>query len=566
VTRLIPLASLAGFLLFLTANPQIARCEDAASPGKLSEEAPTLQCLGVRWLIAGDDNHNARVTVEYRPVGGQVWRQGPDLFRVETPAVVPAGSVPEGQTLYAGSIFGLKEGSEYEVRLALHDPDGGQTERTLRMQTLVEPRLPTGGKTVDVTPDSFREAIRRAQPGDVLRLHKGRYLGSFELKSGEPGRPIALVAAGDGEAMFDGTLQKACINSPGLHDAILEGLTFGGAEYGIAINGAVRVTIRRSRIGDVEYGIVATRNSPLQREIFITDNTILGSSTWPRTQGIENRRGVQISGVGNVVCYNRIAGFADAIDTFSTPPCSAIDIYRNEISECTDDGIEMDYSQHNTRCFENRLTNVFQGISVQPVHGGPVYIFRNAMYNVSLEVFKVHNSPSGAIFWHNTAVKAGIPVTIMTSEKATNCVSRNNLFVGTEANYAFENSAPMQRCDYDYDGFAGQWKLFLKWNGRRYESIEAAAKDAPVYRHAIRVNPEGLFASRLVAPSDAKVRRDPMKNDLRLAPQASAVDAGAILQGVNDTFRGKAPDLGAYELGEPLPHYGPRPLAPRPEK
>ena len=62
-----------------------------------------------------------------------------------------------------------------------------------------------------------------------------------------------------------------------------------------------------------------------------------------------------------------------------------------------DDGIELDYSQRNTRCFHNRLTNVFQGISLQPVYGGPVYVFRNALYNVAVEPFKLHNNPSGGL-------------------------------------------------------------------------------------------------------------------------------------------------------------------------
>ena len=37
-----------------------------------------------------------------------------------------------------------------------------------------------------------------------------------------------------------------------------------------------------------------------------------------------------------------------------------------------------------------------------------------------------------------------------------------------------------------------------------------------------------------------------------------AVDAGVRLPNVNDGFTGKAPDLGAYEVGQPIPHYGPR--------
>jgi hypothetical protein len=47
--------------------------------------------------------------------------------------------------------------------------------------------------------------------------------------------------------------------------------------------------------------------------------------------------------------------------------------------------------------------------------------------------------------------------------------------------------------------------------------------------------------------------------DLQLAPRSRAIDAGVVLPGVTDGFAGRAPDLGAYEAGVGLPHYGPRP-------
>ena len=75
----------------------------------------------------------------------------------------------------------------------------------------------------------------------------------------------------------------------------------------------------------------------------------------------------------------------------------------------SDDGSELDYSERNVRCYENRFTNVYQGISTQPVYGGPVYIFRNALYNVVQEPFKMHNSPSGVLIFLNTIVKKGAP-------------------------------------------------------------------------------------------------------------------------------------------------------------
>ena len=47
--------------------------------------------------------------------------------------------------------------------------------------------------------------------------------------------------------------------------------------------------------------------------------------------------------------------------------------------------------------------------------------------------------------------------------------------------------------------------------------------------------------------------------DFRLKPGSVAVDAGCILPNINDGFAGKAPDLGALEVGQPATIYGPRP-------
>ena len=66
-----------------------------------------------------------------------------------------------------------------------------------------------------------------------------------------------------------------------------------------------------------------------------------------------------------------------------------------------------------------------------PVHGGPVYVFRNAIYSVGMETFKMHNHPSGAILYHNTSVKAGMPLLLLTNDAVSNCVYGNNLFLGT---------------------------------------------------------------------------------------------------------------------------------------
>ena len=51
---------------------------------------------------------------------------------------------------------------------------------------------------------------------------------------------------------------------------------------------------------------------------------------------------------------------------------------------------------------------------------------------------------------------------------------------------------------------------------------------------------------------------DPMVVDLRLREGSAPVDAGVELPGITDGLRGRPPDLGAYEVGAPPIHYGPR--------
>ncbi len=313
-------------------------------------------------------------------------------------------------------------------------------------------------------------------------------------------------------------------------------------------------------MNDCEYAITFTNNKNGKvHGNWVLDCRLEGRATWPRTKGIEGRRGIQATGYGHVVAYNRIHGFADAVDTFPSKECAAIDFHNNEITVMTDDGIEMDYSLRNTRCFHNRMTNVYQGITNQPVYGGPVYIFRNALYNVCGEPFKLHNGTSGTWMVHNTIVKKGMPNTTYGGDLVSNCISKNNLFIGTEGKYGYESTNKMSHCDFDFDGYGGgPWRDFLKWNSKRYKTMEQVRKEAPVYKNIVKVGVENLFATGIKQPADGKQQFKIASNDLRLKEGSDAVDAGMHLPGLNDGFKGKAPDLGAYEMGSPLPHYGPR--------
>jgi hypothetical protein len=558
-----------------------ARADDVTATEPVLER-PTLRCLGAYWVAS--DGVTARVGLEYRRAGESAWRAGPPMFRVENGKHKSEkyGSrldVPDGSTLFAGSVVDLEPGTAYELRLTL-ERGGQKVTRTLAARTRAEPVIAADSPVRYVVPDPDRRgggsgtsadpfrglsaAQVAARPGDLFVLRGGAYAGEFVVnRFGDEGRPIVWRGEEADKVVLtgkpkDGRRAARVISASNAHDVWFENLTIKDADYGIVAHDAARLVVRGCHITGVDYGLAATRNSKEACvDFFVADNIVEGPSVWPRSKGIENARGVQVTGAGHFVCYNRITNFAAAIDTFDSPRCESIDFYGNDVRQMTDDGMELDYSQRNVRCFDNRFTDVFQGISVQPVYGGPVYAFRNALFNVVAEPFKMHNSPSGAVFYHNTVVKKGPPLLLYTREPASNLVMRNNLFVGTAAGYAWECNPTMTDCDFDSDGFAGgPFKMFLKWNNKRYATFEEMTAEAPIERHATRVEAAGLFASGVVAPEDEKAVHEPV--DLRLAEKSNAVGAGQPLPGFDDGFAGRAPDLGAYEAGKPLPHYGPR--------
>jgi hypothetical protein len=114
-------------------------------------------------------------------------------------------------------------------------------------------------------------------------------------------------------------------------------------------------------------------------------------------------------------------------------------------------------------------------------------------------------------------------------------------------------------CNFDYDGFAGySGDIFFKWNNVKYHTPEDVRRSCPIERHIVVMGPGEIFAAGTKAPPDELTVYDGSKIDVRLKPDSPAVDAGEILPGFNDGFRGKAPDLGAFEVGDEIPWYGPR--------
>lgn len=95
-------------------------------------EPPTLICAGFEWIIRGDENRDASVSVEYRSKGEKIWQEALPLLRIGGEKVYGheqrwVYTVPQK---FVGSIFNLEPGTIYDCRFRVSDPDGvvGATE------------------------------------------------------------------------------------------------------------------------------------------------------------------------------------------------------------------------------------------------------------------------------------------------------------------------------------------------------------------------------------------------------------------------------------------------------
>jgi hypothetical protein len=566
--------------LFLLLAAGLLHAGNQVVPGELLIDPPTLENLGFRWVIEGDDNRNAAVAVSYRKKGEKQWRPGHPMLRVHGEVANQDYEPHKTPNLFAGSVLFLQPTTTYEVRFVMTDPDGGAAPpRTLTISTRAEPKAFAKGRKIHLRPGGdLAAAYRSARPGDVLLLHAGVYKLPATLvldRSGAPGMPIVFRGAGDGEAILEGAGHKTdLLNIQRADHLLFEDLTLRHASHAILAGrknepGASYLTVRRCKIEDVIYGISTySENSSYW---YIADNTLTGiNPTWyPRPEVgymSPSHTGINLYGQGNVACYNRISRFSDGIAPANFGPPVAdprkhtvsIDIYGNDVSFAQDDPIETDYGAHNFRVYRNRLYNAHTGISVQPFYGGPVYLIRNEIYGVTALTFKLHNYCAGIEAYHNTAVAAGSG--FQSFDRWQNGHFRNNLLLGGRG-YAMMTGTLTPYSTLDHDGFRrnGPGELIRWFDGRVravFPSLEEFSRATGHERHGILVGYD-IFVN--AARLEAGITVEPAGYDLRLKPGSVPVDAGLRLPGINDAFSDRAPDLGCYELGSPQPRYGPRP-------
>jgi hypothetical protein len=237
----------------------------------------------------------------------------------------------------------------------------------------------------------------------------------------------------------------------------------------------------------------------------------------------------------------------------------------------------MDGSMHNIRVMRNLLINsASHPMSTQPSTGGPVYFVRNVVYHAPGGSSRVTAGSPGVLFYNNTILSETI------ASASANAHWRNNLMLGQNAQPAvFGVTTNTNYSTSDYNGFRPNGAESFQWNSppwdvpkiaadgtgpvkvesRKFPTLEAYAQATKQDQHSVLVDYD-IFTkvTRLDAKDLATVQRLYKAEDIdvTLKPGSAAVDRGVELANVTDGFTGRAPDLGALEVGQPGPVYGPR--------
>jgi hypothetical protein len=454
------------------------------------------------------------------------------------------------------------------------------------------------------------------QPGDIIKIHGGLYQGNlpnypdwhnipfdgtyFFTQKGTAERPIVIEAAGDGEVIFDGAGAAVLFNVMATEHHIFQGLTFRNAGRVFdagrkRLAGASDLTVRNCRFENVGEGIVTEFAG--SKNFLIQDNVLLGRDDRYRLYGWNAQReglipygthlldsyyGIKVYGSGHVIAHNSIAFFHDAIgvSTYGTPEkeqelkAVSIDIYNNDLHLQVDDFIEADGSVHNVRIMRNRGVNAAEnGISAQPVFGGPAYYIRNILYNVPQGgALKIHGGVPGLTAYHNTFISES-----NAGSRYPNSNYRNNLILGTDgpvAVAAFPFTTPYSVADYNGyrpnrgpDSPENQYS-WLGPDGKMagFKTLESLREASGLEAHGLTVDYDVFEDLRMpIVPASGSIP-GPVYHavdlNFKLNPKGKAVDAGVVIPNVNDNFTGKAPDLGALEVGSPAVIYGARGLDP----
>ena len=543
-----------------------AKPQPAATPQDLRITA-THHSIGVEWDIDGDTDHDAACMVRFRLEGKDTWLEALPLMRVDYAGWYDKHNAERPFNMLAGSVMFLQPGAAYELKLTLTDPDNTKpVEQVKRVHTKPWPAFKPS-RTLHVMPGAggegdgsrekpfqgMRAALRAAKPGDLFLLRGGDYGAASIEVSGLPGKAGSATD----------TTQYIGFRSAGSAPAVFTQIGTRGNHLWFE-----RLILKR---GESPNGLRANGLNKDCRGWHIADNDIVGDTE----KGISGECVELGHSSGHTVCYNRMDRSADGVSY----PHADCDIFGNDIVNMSDDPVEPDYGYANNRIWGNRLHG-FSGITFQPMYCGPWYIVRNHCISRG-NAFKLRVQDR-FVCVNNTFAAYGTAVPHAHGLLTSFC--RNNVWMhlgGSEFLWACSAPEAEKYRSYNikyvvYDSPVANWRTDVDFDGFEFSAATPHPKlktpnpwnwlnqrffDLPAFSAAIGIEQHGrvLDRSRDFLPFEVTKDMPGAETPLiHLSEQSAAKDAGVPVPNLSDQFEGKSPDLGAFELGRSIPHYGPR--------
>jgi hypothetical protein len=210
-------------------------------------------------------------------------------------------------------------------------------------------------------------------------------------------------------------------------------------------------------------------------------------------------------------------------------------------------------------------------LSLDPLWGGPLYVFRNISINTFRGPFKLNDINSGFLIYNNTLIRTdGVTswAWVQFDNGALNNYSyRNNLLVyqGTSKQLMALEAPGHEYVDFTHNGWFPDGQVWWTKSGGSFGSLAEARTKLPATLP--------LFGeARQRHTNDVLVEADPFQQPVALGPShraeykgvtvpslratSTAKRAGTAIANVTDGFTGTTPDIGAVLEGRPQPRWG----------
>ncbi len=339
---------------------------------------------------------------------------------------------------------------------------------------------------------------------------------------------------------------------------------FGSGDYGkgVYLRFASDCAVRSCRIHEVGSAGVWVKGGSGHR---IEDNEIWDTSIfnwpWDLTKGSSAENdGVLFTddlGRGNIVRRNTIHGSFNGMGPcgLAAPPAGVTnetDIYDNVLFQHTDDALEPEGYCANVRIWGNRMQEVHMAVAAAPAAPGPLWVLRNVGFRIgntrtsqvdgymasALKINSGYATPVGPLLVYHNTFLTDAPSTegiaLLNPGNSTFIRARNNVIAATR--YSLYKVNPVRWDGNGDDLYSTDASRLVYWLGTRYDTLAA-------FRVALGQELQGL--------SSPPQLTNPVGGDFTPLPGSPLVDKALRLAGINDGWRGTAPDVGALEAGPP---------------